>query len=194
MKLSQWAKLKGIHYQTAFKMFKNGKIPCRTEQLPTGTILVYETEEPSDNKTATLYARVSSHDQKEDLIRQVERLRQYCAANGIIIQDEISEIASGMNPNRVKLQKILSDKNVKNIVVEHKDRLTRFGFELISHALKSGDKRIIVMNETDSSMDIVQDFIDVVTSMCARIYGKRSAKNRASKAIKAAQEDDNDFM
>jgi putative resolvase len=188
MKLSTWAKEKGISYQTAFRMFKKGKLPVRAEQMPTGTILVFEDSLP-DNKSVVIYARVSSHDQKDDLVRQIDRLRQFASANGYVITEEISEVASGMNPNRPKLNGILSNKDTKVILVEHKDRLTRFGFELIVNAIKATDRKIIVMNETESSMDLVQDFVDVVTSMCARIYGQRSAKNRASRAIEAAKND-----
>lgn len=182
MKLSEWAKTKGINYQTAFRMFKNNKIPYRTEQLPTGTILVFEDQKQED-KTAIIYARVSSHDQKEDLDRQVERLRLFCASRGLGVSEEVTEIASGMNSKRPKLNKILSTDSPDIIVVEHKDRLARFGFELIKSASK---KDILLMNETESDMDLIQDFVDVVTTMCARIYGQRSAKNRAKRAIDAA--------
>lgn len=182
MKLSEWARKNGLTYQTAHSMFKNGKLPVKSTQLETGTILVYENE-PLDKKVTKtiLYARVSSNDQKEDLQRQVERLKLFAAAKGYEVSDIITEIASGMNQNRAKINKILSDNTVDVIVVEHKDRLTRFGFELIESSLSSCGRKIHVMNETEEDMDIVQDFIDVVTSMCARIYGKRSAKNKATK-------------
>lgn len=182
MRLSEYAKQLGVSYRTAHRWFKSGKIPHKVEQLPSGTIIVYtEEQDEKEQKEVHIYARVSSHDQKNDLERQLERLRNYCISNGYRIISETKEIASGMNQNRAKLNKLLSDKEVKVIVVEHKDRLSRFGFELISSSLSANNREIEVVNETEEKMDLVQDFIDVITSMCARIYGKRSSKNKINK-------------
>jgi putative resolvase len=172
MKLSDWVRKEGINYRTAFIWFKNGTLPVPAKQLPTGTILVYP-EETNVIEKYVIYARVSSQDQKEDLQRQLLRLKNYAANNGIIIANEFTEIASGMNSNRIKLNKILQDKSITHIIVEHKDRLSRFGFELIQSSLNANNRKIIVINETEEKFDLIQDFIDVVTSMCARIYGKK---------------------
>jgi len=191
MKLSQWAKENSISYNTAHSWFKNGQLPVESKQLPTGTILVYPDKPVNDQNDTTkvvLYARVSSHDQKEDLQRQLQRLKDYASAKGYVVSEEVTEIASGLNSNRPKLNKLLSNNEVNTIIVEHRDRLTRFGFELIQSTLSSNNRNILVINETEQDMDLVQDFIDVVTSMCARIYGKRSAKNKANKALKAMEE------
>lgn len=190
MKLSQWAKENSISYNTAHNWFKNGQLPVESKQLPTGTILVYPDKLVNSNNDqfVTLYARVSSHDQKEDLHRQLQRLKDYASAKGYIVKDEVTEIASGLNSNRPKLNKLLSNNEVGTIIVEHRDRLTRFGFELIQATLSSNNRQIVVINETEQDMDLVQDFIDVVTTMCARIYGKRSAKNKANKALKAMED------
>lgn len=191
MKLSDWAKQKGISYQTAHRMFKNNKIPYKTEQLPTGTILVFENDtQTKTNKEVVVYARVSSHDQKEDLTRQKDRILSFCSANGYVVTETIEEIGSGLNSKRPKLQKLLKSSKTKTIVVEHKDRLTRFGFELIEDALSATNREIIVLNNTEEKMELVQDFIDVITSMCARIYGQRSAKNKAKRAIAAIEKED----
>lgn len=191
MKLSEWARQNDLSYNTAHSWFKKGILPCEAKQLPTGTIIVYPDKpiNTNDEKNVVLYARVSSHDQKEDLQRQLQRLKDYASAKGYIITDEITEIASGLNSNRPKLNKLLSDASINMIIVEHRDRLTRFGFELIQSTLESNNRNIEVINKTEQDMDLVQDFIDVVTSMCARIYGKRSAKNKANKALKAMEDD-----
>lgn len=84
----------------------------------------------------------------------------------------------------------MKSSKTKTIVVEHKDRLTRFGFELIEAALSATNREIIVLNNTEEKMELVQDFIDVITSMCARIYGQRSAKNKAKRAIAAIEKED----
>jgi putative resolvase len=188
MKLSEWAKEKGISYRTAHRMFKAGTLPVEYEQLPTGTILVYPDKITDSQAQAVLYARVSSHDQKADLERQMNRLKDFTAAKGLSVVKEVSEIGSGLNGKRSKLNKILSDSKVSVIVVEHRDRLARFGVEMLVSALSASGRKIIVINEAEYKDDLIQDFVDLVTSMCARIYGRRSAGNRAKKALKAIEE------
>ena len=143
--------------------------------------------EVKHDDSINLYARVSSNDQKQDLERQLERLKAFSAKLGRPIKQELKEIGSGLNGKRPKLINLLE--GTGDIVIEHKDRLCRFGYDYIEAALKAQNRKIIVMNETENKLDLVQDFIDVVTSMCARIYGTRSAKNRANRAIEAAQKD-----
>lgn len=189
MKLSTWAKQNDVSYQTALRWIKNGTFPDKYERLATGTIRVIDESKlvPSTDNGVHIYARVSSNDQRADLTRQVSRLRDYAASQGWPILSETQEIASGMNDHRRKLQKLLSNKEAKIILVEHRDRLARFGVDTLTAALEASNRKVIVMNETESSFDLVQDFIDVVTSMCARIYGQRSSKNRAQRAIASAE-------
>ncbi|MBA7551216.1 hypothetical protein ES705_43752 [subsurface metagenome] len=89
-----------------------------------------------------------------------------------------------MNGKRTKLLSILRDTNVRTIVVEHKDRLVRFGFEYMEALLAASGRRIMVVDESEMKDDLVQDMIDVLTSFCARLYGRSSAKDRAKKALK----------
>lgn len=188
MKLSDYARSIGISYRTAHRWFKDGSLPVKSYQSKTGTIIVEPSVEVVVNKVCHLYARVSSHDQKEDLVRQLERLRQFASTNGYIVKSESTEIASGMNQNRPKLIKLLKDNSVDVIIVEHKDRLTRFGFNLLDSTLSATGRKIVVINDTEQTMDLVQDFIDVVTSMCSRIYGKRSSKNKVMKIQEICKE------
>lgn len=183
MKLSEYAKKQGITYQTALKWIKNGKFPCRYERMPSGTIIVHG--EDSINGVA-IYGRVSSHDQKHDLERQLQRLRDYTAKEGLIIIKEVGEIASGLNDNRKGLNGLLRSSEITTIIVEHRDRLARFGTHSLEAALNQSGRKLIILNDTENNMDIVQDFVDVVTSMCARIYGKRAAKNKAKKMLEIA--------
>lgn len=189
MKLSEWAKQKGITYKTAHRMFQKGQLPVRSEQLPTGTILVYPEQPDTQQRNVALYARVSSSDQKEDLQRQLQRLRDYAAAHGFHISKEVAEVGSGLNGHRKKIHALLKDVSISVILVEHRDRLARFGVPLLESALASSGRHICVINDTEYNDDLVQDFVDVLTSMCARIYGKRSAKHKAKKALKAIQSD-----
>lgn len=171
-------------------MYKTGKIPHLTEQLPTGTILVYPDNQTNTrtNQKVAIYARVSSHGQKNDLLRQLQRLRDYAAAHGYMITKEITEIGSGLNGKRKKLLKVLNDPSTGIIIVEHKDRLMRFGYEYVNTALSSAGRKLIVLNEEECKDDLVQDMIDVLTSFCGRLYGRRSARQRAKKAMQVIQE------
>lgn len=186
MKLAQWARQQGITYKTAHRLFKSGQLPVRSEQYTTGTIIVYP--ELPVARSVVLYGRVSSADQKEDLVRQMDRLRTFASAQGWHITNEVTDIGSGLNGHRRGALKLLADKSVTHIVVEHRDRLARFGTEMITATLEASGRSLVVVNQTECNMDLVQDFIDVVTCMCARIYGKRAAKNRAERALKAASE------
>lgn len=186
MKLSTWAKKQGISYKTAWRLWKTGKLPLPAEQLATGTIIVKEPEASYEAglSLVVLYARVSSSDQKQDLDRQLSRLVEVATSKGFQVVKVIKEIGSGLNGKRTKLLTILRDPNVKTIVVEHKDRLARFGFEYLEALLNASGGRIIVVDETETKDDLVKDMIDVLASFCARLYGRRSAKDRAKKALK----------
>jgi putative resolvase len=178
MKLSTYAKELGISYTTAWRWWRDGKI--EGYQTETGTIIVTEIEQVTPSGVA-LYARVSSSNQKEDLERQLNRLRNFAASQGLQIAVEISEIASGLNDKRPKLNRLLSDLSIGIIVIEHKDRLTRFGFNYIQVLLQSQNRQILVLNETDTTDELIDDFVSIITSMCVRIYGRRSAKRKAQK-------------
>jgi len=187
MRLHKWAEKYGFHYNAAWRMFKEGKIE-NAYKLPSGSIIVDDEKEENKPKKAIIYARVSSHDQKQDLKRQVERLKAFCLSADLKIENVVQEIDSGLNGKRKKLISILKNKEITHIIVEHRDRLVRFGFEMIEASLSANNRNIIVVDEDEFKDDIVQDFVDLATSMCARIYGRRSAKNRAKKIIEAIKE------
>ena len=171
-------------------MHKSDRLPVRSEQLPNGTILVFPEDEEA--QTAAIYARVSSGDQKKDLDRQLLRLVDYAIEHKILIADKVKEVGSGMNGQRKGLLRLLANKNINTIIVEHRDRLTRFGFSYLEASLKASGRKIIVVDPLETQDDIVRDLHEVIVSMCARLYGKRSAKNKADKAINAiAKETDN---
>ncbi len=188
IKLSRWASQNGLTYKGAYRLFKAGQLPCTARQLPTGTIILYPEDTNRVTNLAVLYGCVSSHDQKSDLFRQIDRLRDFAAQNGFVIKYERVEIGSGLNGKRKGLLKILEDTTITHVLVEHRDRLARFGVEYLETALRASGRTLVVMNETESKMDLVQDFVDLATSMCARIYGNRSASRRALRAVQAASE------
>lgn len=188
MKLSEWAKQQGIAYKSAWRMWKLGQLPIPADQLPTGTIIVHPNKAPAEGKVA-LYARVSSSDQKNDLEAQMGRLVTFATGQSLTVGAAVSEIGSGLNGRRPKLMKLLADQQYTAVIVEHRDRLMRFGVEYVESALKAQGRKIIVVDESEMKDDLVQDMIEVLTSFCARLYGRRSAKNKAKKALKALRED-----
>lgn len=185
VKLSEWAARNGVHYQTAWTWAKEGRMPVPVVQTPSGTWLVAEpTGEPAGRVVA--YCRVSSADQKTDLDRQVARVVQGATRLGLPVADVVTEVGSGVNGKRRKLHRVLADPGATVIVVEHRDRLARFGVEHLQAALSASGRRLLVLDPQESTNDLVRDMTEVLTSMCARLYGRRSAKNRAARAVAAA--------
>lgn len=179
MRLSQYAKKMGVSYTTAFRWWKAGKLDAY--QLDTGTVVVRDPAQPQEALGVALYARVSSADQKADLERQMQRLKDYAAAKGYQVTKIVSEIASGLNDSRPKFLKLLTDASIGTIVVEHRDRATHFGLSYIEQLMQMQGRRLEVIFPSDTENDLVDDFIAVITSMASRIYGRRTSKRRAEK-------------
>jgi predicted site-specific integrase-resolvase len=177
MKLSEYATQVGVTYKTAWQWWKAGQLDAY--QLPTGTIIVRETQTAASG--VALYARVSSADQKDDAVRQMQRLRAYAAARGYQVVAEVTEIASGLNDERPKLKKLLTDRRVGVLVVEHRDRLTRFGYGYITTLLEQQGRRVEAIYPSDTGDGLVDDFVAVITSLVARISGRRNSKRRAER-------------
>jgi predicted site-specific integrase-resolvase len=183
MKLSDYAKSKGISYQTAWRMWKRGEL--KATQLPTGTVIV---DVQKTTEGVVIYARVSSSENKGNLDSQAQRLVHYCEAKGYQIKKVIKEIGSGVNDNRQKLVALLNEDDYKLIVVEHKDRLTRIGFNYLKVLLNKQGKDIEVVNlAAEETEDMMQDFISIITSFCAKIYGLRRKKRKTECIIKCLE-------
>ena len=183
MKLSDYAKKLGISYKTAWRYFKQGNLDAY--QTHTGTIIV-EDDIPEDRKMkAAIYCRVSSLENKDNLERQKQRLLDYCSAKGYKVEKIITEIGSGINDNRKQWINLLKDKTINIIVVEHKDRFTRFGFNAYKVLLNNEKRNIEVINVANNEKeDLLQDLVSIITSFCARIYGPRRSKRKTEKIIK----------
>lgn len=180
IKLSQWARNNGVAWITAYRYFKAGKLSG--VQLDTGTILVDVAEKADaipNNKTV-IYARVSNSSRRNtDLESQANRLVEFANANGWVVDKVYKEVGSGLNDNRTKLTKALSTEGLQRLVVEHKDRLTRFGFNYLEILAKEKGFEIIVINPAqDDREDLLQDFVSIITSFCARLYGQRRGKRK----------------
>jgi putative resolvase len=175
MKLSAYAKQVGVTYKTAWKWWHAGQLDAY--QLPTGTVIVRDVTPEAAG--VALYARVCSADQKADAKQQMERLREYAAARGYQVVAEVTEIASGLNDERPKLKKLLTNPKIGVLVVERRDRLTRCGYGYIATLLEQQGRRVEALYPNDTGDDVVEDFVAVLTSMAARIYGRRTSKRRA---------------
>ncbi len=183
MKLSQYAKKLGINYRTAWNWFKSGKI--KGYQTESGTIIVTEEEEREKVHKVAIYARVSSSEKRSNLNSQADRLISYCAAKGYQVEKVVKEIGSGVNDNRKQFLKLLSDGSLTIIVVEHKDRCTRFGYRYIETLLELQNRRIEVVNLADNGPeDLLDDLVAIIYSFCARLYGQRMAKRKSEKIVK----------
>ena len=191
MKLSQYAKQQGISYKTAFRWWKAGEL--KGYQAASGTIIVTENEPARQAEKVAIYARVSSAEHKANLERQAERLSQYCEARGYQVAKVVKEIASGLNDSRPKLVTLLKDTSITRIVVEHKDRLTRFGFNYIETLFEIQGRTIEVVNVAENDKeDLLADLSSVIYSFCARLYGQRRAKRKTEKIVEELKSKEGD--
>ena len=190
--IGQASKLLGVTIQTLRNWDKQGLL--KPDELTRGGERRYKLETLRnvnknivfniDNLKTIAYARVSSHDQKDDLIRQVQVLELYCAKAGFkyeIIQD----LGSGMNYYKKGLTKLLNlilDGQVKRLVLTHKDRLLRFGAELVFAICEAKNVEVIIINKGDENVkfeeELAKDVLEIITVFSARLYGSRSKKNK----------------
>jgi len=192
MKLKDYAKQQGISYKTAWRWYHAGKLPGR--QMDTGTILVDVDQDhptvPQPTRVA-VYARVSNAENKPNLDSQAERLVAYCAAKGYQVVKVVKEVGSGVNDARPKLLALLEAPTVSLIVVEHKDRATRFGFRYLDTLLRSQGRAIEVVNLAENGQeDLLADLTAILYSFTARLYGQRRAKRKTESIIRHLEADD----
>ena len=181
IRLTDFADRQGITYQTAHRWFKAGKIEGAYKG-PTGAVFVYDdNENTSKDANVVIYCRVSNQSRKSELQYQVNRCKEFCNSRGYQVSKVFYEVASGMNDNRKQFWKMLDSKPTI-IVVENKDRLTRFGFNYLDRLLKDRGCQVIVMNPNDNDeQDLIRDMISIVTSFCCRLYGLRRTKNKLAR-------------
>lgn len=186
MKLAEWAHANGVHPQTAYRWFREDRMPVPARRLESGTIWV-ETALAPECGRVVVYARVSSHDQRHDLDRQVARLTGWATGNGHAVNELVTEVGSGVSGKRPKLCRVLSNPSAGVVVVEHRDRLARFGFEHLEAALAAHGRKVVVADPGESTDDLVRDMMALLASMCARLYGRRGVRNRAMRAPAATR-------
>jgi putative resolvase len=188
MKLSAYAKQQGISYQTAWRMWQRGELPAH--QLPSGTVIVDASSAPQAARlqTVAVYARVSSAENRKNLESQAERVSVFCAAKGWQVAKVVKECGSGVNDQRPQFLALLADTSVSHIVVEHRDRCSRFGVAYIQTLLKTQGRELVIVNEVDEEQaDLMQDFVAIITSFCARLYGRRRASRKKTQLLAALE-------
>ncbi len=192
-KVSEVARMLNVSAVAVRKWIRAGKLNARRVgklwMIPESELKRFLGEKPGEIR-AVIYARVSSHKQKKDgnLDRQAERLRAYCSARGYRVVDMITDTASGLNEDRkglLKLFDIIEKRQADIVVVEFRDRLTRFGFNYLKKYFESHGVKIEVVEESEKGYmeELIEDFVSIVTSFAARIYGKRSQKFKEIKKI-----------
>lgn len=188
MNLKEWAASQGISYATARRWHAAGTLPVAAYQAR--RVIVIGDPAPAARAGVTaVYARVSSADQKADLDRQVARVTAWAAGEGLAVSRVVTEVGSALNGKRRKFLALLRDRSVTVIVVEHRDRFARFGAEYVEAALSAQGRRLLVADPAEVDDDLVRDVTEILTSLCARLYGQRAARNRAERAVAALGQD-----
>ena len=149
----------------------------------------------SSGRTTVAYARVSSHDQREDLVRPIALLESFCAANGRMYET-IQDLGSGLNDRQKGLRTLIrriGSGEIGRLVITHKDRLLRFGSDLVFALCEQFGTEVVIVNASEEASfedELVQDVLEIITVFSARLYGSRSHKNKTMvEAIKAAAEE-----
>ena len=186
MNLAVWAERNGVARVTAYRWFHAGLLPVPAQRVGRLILVNDAVAETARHGRTAVYARVSSADQKADLDRQVARVTAWATAEQISVGKVVTEVGSALNGHRRKFLALLRDPTVSRIVVEHRGRFCRFGSEYVEAALAAQGRELVVVDSAEVDDDLVRDMTEILTSMCARLYGKRAAANRAQRALAAA--------
>ena len=181
-KISQYAKKFNVTTRTVWNWIYAGKL--HIERTDTNRVLIVDDEDCDIKQHVAIYARVSSSENKSNLETQKQRLLDYCAAKGYQVKRIVTETGSGLNDKRPKLESLLTDYSIKIIVAEHTDRIARFGLNYINKLLGMQGRRFEIINSSnDDKKELIDDFVSIITSFCARIYGHRRSKRKTEKII-----------
>ena len=195
IKISKLAKDLGVTKATLYNWRLNNKIQFVKSQTGRNFVTKQTYNEfmnikQKEQQKVVIYCRVSSTVNKNNLQTQKQRLTNYCYAKGYKIYKVVQQFGSGINDKRPKLQKLLEQQDFTKIVVQHKDRLTRLGFNYLQTLLNKNNIQIQVINlANQNDVDLIQDFVSIITSYCARIYGQRRSKRKTQKLIVQLQRD-----
>ena len=201
LKASEIGEKYRVHHDTLLKWEQQGKIqPRRTagghrRWLEDDIQMLLQINQVKEEKKYAIYCRCSTAKQKENLDRQIERLKKHCDDKGYKDVKEYSEIGSGLNDNRPKLHKLIDavlKREVNHIIVEYKDRLARYGFKFLMRFFKGLGCTVEFLDEKatkDDNEELVQDVLSLFTCFSARLYGKRGGRPKGSKNKKKLEMD-----
>jgi predicted site-specific integrase-resolvase len=181
--LKEWAEREGVAYVTARRWFAAGKLPVPARKV--GGLILVEEAAPAPEGITAVYARVSSAGQEPDLDRQVARVTAWAVSQGLAVGKVVTEVGCAPDGKRGKFLALLRDPSVTVIVAEHQDRFARFGAEYVEAALAAQGRRLLAADPPQADDDLVRDVTEILTSLCARLYGRRAAADRAARAVEA---------
>jgi putative resolvase len=187
VKLSEYARRNSVTYRTAWNRYKAGKIEGAYADeygfihVPEGVVV--------DLNKAAIYARVSDpRKRKDQLLTQEQRMQNWAVANGYQVVESVREVGSGVNDKREALAALLKRDTWGTLIVEHKDRLTRFGFRWFELFVTAQGRRIVVVNEAaEGTDDLIHDLVAIIYSFSAGLYGQRRSP-RAQELSRLARE------
>jgi predicted site-specific integrase-resolvase len=183
--LKEWAEREGVHHVTAYRWFREGRLPVPARKVGRLILVDPAATEPASTGIAVVYARVSAADQQPDLDRQVARVTAWATGQGLTVGRVVTEVGSALDGHRKQFLALLRDPQVATIVVERRDRFARFGAEYVEAALAAHGRKLLVVDPADVDDELVRDVTEILTSLCARLYGRRAAANRARRAVLA---------
>jgi predicted site-specific integrase-resolvase len=178
----------GVHPVTAYRWLREGKLPVPATRVG-GLILIDQPASPAPTGVSVVYARVSSPGQRQDLQRQVARVTTWATGRNLPVDRVVTEVGSALGGRCRKLLTLLRDPNVTTIVVEHTERFARFGPEYVEAVLSASGRRFLVVDPTQADDDLVRDQAQILTSLCARLYRRGAAANRAARGVAAIGQD-----
>lgn len=198
-KPKEMAKKLNVTVRTLQRWDNTGKLPAKrsptNRRYYTDDQLLQFLGKPRDDRKAVAYTRVSTYGQKDDLKDQIAFIRQYANGRGIILDEVIADIGSGLNYNRKKWNQLLHDVEkgkIKTIFITHKDRFVRFGYDWFERFCSEHDTKIVVLNNPDTSpnQELVDDVISIIHVFSCRLYGLRKYKNKIKNDKSLRKEDD----
>jgi predicted site-specific integrase-resolvase len=187
--LKEWAMREGVHPVTAYRWFREGNFPCPLD-VSAGLFWWNSPQTSPRSGPVVVYARVSCADQVTDLDRQVARVTGWATGQQFAVSRVVTEVGSVLNGCREKFLGLLRDPAVSTIVVERRDRFARFGAEYVEAALSAQGRRLLVVDAAGVDEDLVGDVTEILTWLCARLYGRRAGADRAGRAVAVAIAED----
>jgi predicted site-specific integrase-resolvase len=184
--LKEWALREGVHHVTAYRWFREGKLPVPARRVARLILVDPAATAAAVAETVAVYTRVSPADREAGLDRQVARVTGWATESGLAVDRVVIEVGLAQNRRGKKVLGLVRDPAVSTIVVEHRDRFARVGAEYVEAALAAQGRRLLGVDAGGVHDDLVRDVTEILTWLCAPVYGCRAAANRARRAIDAA--------